>query len=211
LEESVSEYPQKDFYRLSEVCQYTDTQPYVLRFWESEFPQLKQGSSSSGRRMYSRSDIDLVERIKHLLYEEEFTLAEARKKLEQDTPGKGRAARGPKSAPKPKSATARAPSAARPSRPRREVAEQRIATALPPREIPPPAGGITAVDSVPRNRYEDAIEEVDHLRLRLKEVEKRARKAEEALAEAQAMIELQRERSRRALSQLEKLVERLEP
>ena len=207
----MSEYPQKDFYRLSEVCEYTDTQPYVLRFWESEFPQLKSDGSSGGRRMYSRSDIDLVERIKHLLYEEEFTLAEARKKLEQDTPVKGRAARRPKAAPNTRPAATRSPSPVRPSKPQREVAEHRIATALPPREIPPPTEEVTAVESVPRDRYEDAIDEIDHLRLQLKEAEKRTRKAEEALTEANETVERHSERSRRAISHLEKLVERLEP
>ncbi len=78
----MSDIPEKPYYKIGEVCQYTDTQPYVLRFWESEFPQLAPEKSRSGQRMYTRRDIDLVLRIKKLLYEEEFTIAGARKRLD---------------------------------------------------------------------------------------------------------------------------------
>ena len=71
----------KAFYKIGEVCQITDTQPYVLRFWESEFPQLAPKKSRSGQRIYRRRDVDLVLQIKRLLYEEGFTIAGARKKL----------------------------------------------------------------------------------------------------------------------------------
>jgi DNA-binding transcriptional MerR regulator len=73
---------EKLFYKIGEVCQLTDTQPYVLRFWESEFPQLAPQKTRSGQRIYRSSDIELVLRIKKLLYEEEFTIAGARKQLE---------------------------------------------------------------------------------------------------------------------------------
>src|SRR6266705_1782638 len=75
------EIPRKLFYKIGEVCQLTDTQPYVLRFWESEFPKLAPTKSRSGQRLYRRKDIDLVLEIKKLLYEEGFTIAGARKKL----------------------------------------------------------------------------------------------------------------------------------
>ena len=73
--------PRKLFFKIGEVCQLTDTQPYVLRFWESEFPQLAPKKSRSGQRLYRRKDIDLVMEIKKLLYQEGFTIAGARKKL----------------------------------------------------------------------------------------------------------------------------------
>jgi DNA-binding transcriptional MerR regulator len=73
--------PRKLFYKIGEVCQLTDTQPYVLRFWESEFPQLAPKKSRSGQRLYRRRDIDLVLEIKKLLYQEGFTIAGARKRL----------------------------------------------------------------------------------------------------------------------------------
>ncbi len=80
----MSRIPDKPHYKIGEVCQYTDTQPYVLRFWESEFPQLAPGKSRSGQRMYTRRDIELVLKIKKLLYEKEFTIAGARKQLEME-------------------------------------------------------------------------------------------------------------------------------
>jgi len=73
--------PHKVFYKVGEVCQITDTQPYVLRFWESEFPQLAPKKSRTGQRLYRRKDVDLVLQIKKLLYQEGFTIAAARKKL----------------------------------------------------------------------------------------------------------------------------------
>jgi len=73
--------PRKLFYKIGEVCQLTDTQPYVLRFWESEFPQLAPKKSRSGQRLYRRKDIDLVLEIKRLLYQDGYTIAGARKKL----------------------------------------------------------------------------------------------------------------------------------
>jgi DNA-binding transcriptional MerR regulator len=75
------EIPRKLFYKIGEVCQLTDTQPYVLRFWESEFPQLAPTKSRSGQRLYRKKDIDLVLGIKQLLHEEGYTIAGARKKL----------------------------------------------------------------------------------------------------------------------------------
>jgi|SRR5262245_32185630 len=75
------EIARKLFYKLSEVCQITDTQPYVLRFWESEFNQLAPTKSRSGQRLYRRKDIDLVLTIKKMLHEEGFTIAGVREKL----------------------------------------------------------------------------------------------------------------------------------
>jgi DNA-binding transcriptional MerR regulator len=73
--------PRKLFYKLQEVCELTDTQPYVLRFWESEFTQLAPTKGPGGQRMYRRRDIDLVLQIKKLLNEDGQTIAAAREKL----------------------------------------------------------------------------------------------------------------------------------
>jgi DNA-binding transcriptional MerR regulator len=70
------------------VCELTDTQPYVLRYWESEFPALAPAKNSSGQRIYRRRDIDTVLRIKQLLYEEGFTIAGAKKRLEAELAGR---------------------------------------------------------------------------------------------------------------------------
>jgi DNA-binding transcriptional MerR regulator len=81
--------PNKLFFKIGEVCEITDTQPYVLRYWESEFPALAPAKNSSGQRIYRRKDIETVLRIKQLLYEEGFTIAGAKKRLESEAGGKG--------------------------------------------------------------------------------------------------------------------------
>jgi len=80
--------PNKLFFKIGEVCEITDTQPYVLRYWESEFPALAPAKNSSGQRIYRRKDIETVLRIKQLLYEEGFTIAGAKKRLEAELAGR---------------------------------------------------------------------------------------------------------------------------
>ena len=80
--------PNKLFFKIGEVCEITDTQPYVLRYWESEFPALAPAKNSSGQRIYRRRDIETVLRIKQLLYDEGFTIAGAKKRLETELTGK---------------------------------------------------------------------------------------------------------------------------
>jgi DNA-binding transcriptional MerR regulator len=70
-------------YKIGEVCKVADVQPYVLRYWETEFPQLAPGKSGGGQRMYTRHEIDVILRIKELLYRDGFTIAGAKKKLEE--------------------------------------------------------------------------------------------------------------------------------
>ena len=67
--------PEKLFFKIGEVCELTETQPYVLRFWESEFPQLAPKKNRSGQRIYSSEDIEVVQEIKRLLYDSGFTIA----------------------------------------------------------------------------------------------------------------------------------------
>jgi DNA-binding transcriptional MerR regulator len=81
--------PNKLFFKIGEVCEITDTQPYVLRYWESEFPALAPAKNSSGQRIYRRKDIETVLRIKQLLYDEGFTIAGAKKRLEVEIGGRG--------------------------------------------------------------------------------------------------------------------------
>jgi DNA-binding transcriptional MerR regulator len=80
--------PNKLFFKIGEVCEITDTQPYVLRYWESEFPALAPAKNSSGQRIYRRRDIETVLRIKQLLYDEGFTIAGAKKRLETEMTGR---------------------------------------------------------------------------------------------------------------------------
>ncbi|HZI93497.1 MAG TPA: MerR family transcriptional regulator [Patescibacteria group bacterium] len=93
MAKAAPEIPNKLFYKIGEVCEITDTQPYVLRFWESEFPQLAPRKNRSGQRVYQRKDIDTVIRIKKLLYEEEYTIAGARRKLDDDPVSAGDSSR----------------------------------------------------------------------------------------------------------------------
>jgi DNA-binding transcriptional MerR regulator len=75
------EIPEKLYFRIGEVARLCRLPAYVLRFWETEFPQLKPVKSSTGQRMYRRKDVESVLRIKKLLYDEGFTIAGARQQL----------------------------------------------------------------------------------------------------------------------------------
>jgi DNA-binding transcriptional MerR regulator len=76
--------PEKLYFRIGEVSKLCRLPAYVLRFWETEFPQLKPVKSSTGQRMYRRKDVEAVLRIKQLLYDEGFTIAGARQQLRSD-------------------------------------------------------------------------------------------------------------------------------
>ena len=73
--------PDKLFFRIGEVCRIVDIEPFVLRFWETEFPNLAPEKSKSGQRVYKRKDIEMVLHIKELLYERGYTIAGARRQL----------------------------------------------------------------------------------------------------------------------------------
>jgi len=75
--------PDKLFFRIGEVSHLVGVKEYVLRYWESEFPGLSPRKSSSGQRMFRRKDVELLLRIKHLLYGQKFTIEGARKALQE--------------------------------------------------------------------------------------------------------------------------------
>jgi DNA-binding transcriptional MerR regulator len=77
--------PERLYFRIGEVARLCRLPAYVLRFWETEFPQLKPIKSSTGQRMYRRKDVENVLRIKKLLYEEGFTIAGARQHLRAES------------------------------------------------------------------------------------------------------------------------------
>jgi DNA-binding transcriptional MerR regulator len=79
--------PKKLYYKIREVCEIVGVEAHVLRFWEAEFPVLSPPKSKSGQRTYRPKDIELLLRIKNLLYEEGFTIAGARKKLSASDAG----------------------------------------------------------------------------------------------------------------------------
>lgn len=77
--------PDKLYFRIGEVASLCRLPAYVLRFWETEFPQLRPVKSSTGQRMYRKRDVEFVVRIKRLLYENGFTIAGARAHLREET------------------------------------------------------------------------------------------------------------------------------
>jgi DNA-binding transcriptional MerR regulator len=83
----VTDSAEKRLYKIGEVCKMADVQPYVLRYWETEFPVLAPNKSGGGQRMYTQREIDIVLRIKQLLYSEGFTIAGAKKKLDAELSG----------------------------------------------------------------------------------------------------------------------------
>lgn len=186
------EIPQKRSYKGSEVCQYTGTQPYMLRFWASEFPQLRPEKSRTGQPIYSRADIDLILRIKSMLYDEEFTIAAARRRLDEESKGGARRRGG--------SASAKASPV---NAPQEEAGSEERAPAEEPQA---PLG----FGSVPRERYDDAVDEIAHLRLQLREAETRLRMHDSAMKKAETAAAEYRALYEKAIDRLEQLLEILD-
>ncbi len=76
--------PEKIYFKIGEVCDLVGVQAHVLRYWETEFPMLSPQKNKSGQRSYRRRDVEVTLRIKQLLYNEMFTIAGARKKLQSE-------------------------------------------------------------------------------------------------------------------------------
>ncbi|MGB7219616.1 MAG: MerR family transcriptional regulator [Vicinamibacterales bacterium] len=78
------EIPRRALFKTAEVCEILKVQPYVLRSWEAEFPEIGLAKTAGGPRVYRRADVEQVARLRHLLLVEGLTLAGARRKLEED-------------------------------------------------------------------------------------------------------------------------------
>ena len=89
LQPGSPEIPDKLYFKIGEVSELLGVEPYVLRYWETEFPVLSPKKSGTGHRLYRRKDVELLLRIKHLLYEKRFTIEGARQSLQAE----GRASR----------------------------------------------------------------------------------------------------------------------
>ncbi len=93
--QSLNLFPERLFYKIGEVSKILEVEPYVLRYWESEFAFLHPKRSLSGQRIYMKQDVDLLLTIKRLLYDEKYTIDGVRKKLQKgdnsmnQTPSKG--------------------------------------------------------------------------------------------------------------------------
>ena len=79
--------PEKLFFKIGEVCELTGVQAHVLRYWESEFPMLAPQKNRAGQRTYRKRDVEMALRIKELLYEDQYTIAGAKKKLASELRG----------------------------------------------------------------------------------------------------------------------------
>src|ERR1700685_3460329 len=78
----IPEIPNKLYFKIGEVSSLLTVEPYVLRFWETEFPKLAPKKTDKGQRMYRRKDVELLLQIKHLLYEKKYTIEGARQFLQ---------------------------------------------------------------------------------------------------------------------------------
>jgi DNA-binding transcriptional MerR regulator len=76
--------PVQEYYSIGEVCALTDLKPHVLRYWESQFRFLNPAKNRSGNRMYQRREVELIMRVKELLYAEKYTIEGARQRVEEE-------------------------------------------------------------------------------------------------------------------------------
>src|SRR6059036_795076 len=82
--------PEKLFFKIGEVCDLAGVQAHVLRYWETEFPMLAPQKNRAGQRTYRRRDVEMALRIKELLYNEQYTIAGAKKRLANELRGVNR-------------------------------------------------------------------------------------------------------------------------
>ncbi|MBA3439356.1 MAG: MerR family transcriptional regulator [Pyrinomonadaceae bacterium] len=125
--------PEKLFFKIGEVCEITGVQAHVLRYWESEFPMLAPQKNRAGQRTYRRRDVEMALRIKELLYEDQYTIAGAKKKLSSELRG----------ASKLKVVTP-------------EMSTQ-AAPAAPPSVAPPPSSTSPVIAAQPRSPSEETV------------------------------------------------------
>ena len=81
MSQPATSIPQKLFFKIGEVCELAGVQAHVLRYWETEFPMLAPQKNRAGQRTYRRKDVEMALRIRELLYDEQYTIAGAKKKL----------------------------------------------------------------------------------------------------------------------------------
>jgi DNA-binding transcriptional MerR regulator len=177
-------------YKVAEICRLADVQPYVLKYWESEFPVLAAPKGHAGPRLYSARELKIIERIKKLLYDEGYTIAGAKKRLEAELKGE---AEPPAAEPEPLVLTAPAPepgestgtrrrrAKAAPAPPAEPVPEEKglelaetpvlsiHAATLPPEpsipleidEAPSPAGDVDLTPEVPSVKTAPVVRKID--------------------------------------------------
>jgi DNA-binding transcriptional MerR regulator len=132
--------PEKLFFKIGEVCEIAGVQAHVLRYWETEFPMLQPQKNRAGQRTYRRRDVEMALRIKELLYDEQYTIAGAKKKLASDLRGTNRD--GSQSAPK-------AP-----------VRSLKPPPSLAARFSPPPAPSVAPAEGQPAEGQHEALRQI---------------------------------------------------
>src|SRR5947208_2121076 len=90
MSQPATSIPQKLFFKIGEVCELAGVQAHVLRYWETEFPMLAPQKNRAGQRTYRRRDVEMALRIKELLYDDQYTIAGAKKKLANELRGPAR-------------------------------------------------------------------------------------------------------------------------
>ena len=90
MSQAAAAIPQKLFFKIGEVCELAGVQAHVLRYWESEFTMLAPQKNRAGQRVYRKRDVEMALRIKELLYEDQYTIAGAKKRLTNDLRGGGK-------------------------------------------------------------------------------------------------------------------------
>jgi len=90
MSQAATAIPEKLFFKIGEVCDIAGVQAHVLRYWETEFPMLAPQKNRAGQRTYRRRDVEMALRIKELLYDEQYTIAGAKKKLAGELRGPSR-------------------------------------------------------------------------------------------------------------------------
>ena len=158
-----------EFYKPAEACRIAEVAPYVLRYWETEFPALSEGKEKGAARLYSSRDVKIIARIRELLYDEGFTVAGAKKRLEAEI-AEGRFDDGLNAAPPPEQqkAAAKAPPAppppahpaARPAAARAPDLAEPAFLSEPAPAPSKPAQAAAAADSLDRKRVVKELKEI---------------------------------------------------
>lgn len=191
------------FYKIGEVCERTQTQPYVLRFWESEFPMLRPQKNRAGQRIYREEDIVLIERIKALLYDEEYTIAGARRRLETEGAPAVKSKRGETARGRARKEEAPSPPAHRPaaaSAPADEAADEETAA------LREQVAALTEERAHHAREAHMAREEADALRARLEALQN-----ENAAKSQKRLLQTLKDQAARLREDLDQLAAALRP
>ncbi|MGI8654048.1 MAG: MerR family transcriptional regulator [Pyrinomonadaceae bacterium] len=147
--------PEKLFFKIGEVCDITGVQAHVLRYWESEFPMLAPQKNRAGQRTYRKRDVEMALRIKELLYDDQYTIAGAIKRLAAELRGASKLKMvTPDMTPAPQPAVSSAPSSS-------QLAASTQPTPASP-VAPPPADASASFAAAPQLSAPDAAATLSH-------------------------------------------------